>query len=331
MSSPACVITTINRPTEGIKKLVGRFPADSLFIVGDQKTLKNWKLRGTHFLSLQAQADLKFESFRTTPLNHYARKNLGYLTAMQESPCVIYDTDDDNIPNENWVLREMHCFAERIRQKGWCNVYKYFHSAYVWPRGFPLEHISGNTYRTRKGYNPFTTSPIQQGLADGNPDVDAIWRLILPSPVHFRKKRSVALAAGVWCPFNSQSSWWWPDAYPLMYLPIHATFRMTDIWRSLVAQRCLWAMGSGVIFHSPAEVEQRRNPHSLLRDFKDEVPGYLHNGRIATILERLRLRTGRKQANVRQNLLTCYAALVKKNILPSDELLSLNNWLADLP
>jgi len=32
----------------------------------------------------------------------------------------------------------------------------------------------------------------------------------------------------------------------LMYLPIKASFRMTDIYRSFVAQRCLWELGEGV-------------------------------------------------------------------------------------
>ena len=36
----------------------------------------------------------------------------------------------------------------------------------------------------------------------------------------------------------------------LMYLPSTCTFRMTDIWRSLIAQRCLWELGQGVVFHA---------------------------------------------------------------------------------
>lgn len=329
MNLPACVITTINWPTAGIKKLVGRFPASALIVVGDQKTPKNWKLQGTAYFSLQEQAESHFVSHQKTPFNHYARKNLGYLKAMRQSPSVIYDTDDDNIPNKAWQLRRMECSTQGVNQKGWCNVYRHFHIAYVWPRGFPLEHV--NSALSRLQARSFCThSPIQQGLADGNPDVDAIWRLLLTYPVYFRSKLSIQLAAGVWCPFNSQSTWWWPEAYPLMYLPIHATFRMTDIWRSFIAQRCLWEMGYGVIFHSPAEVEQKRNLHSLLRDFSDEVPGYLQNSRIADILQKLRLRSGKKKTDVCHNLLACYTALVRHDLLPDDELFSVNNWVTDL-
>jgi len=39
--------------------------------------------------------------------------------------------------------------------------------------------------------------PIQQGLADKNPDVDAIYRLVLPIPQHFSKDRAMALGRGL--------------------------------------------------------------------------------------------------------------------------------------
>ena len=97
----------------------------------------------------------------------------------------------------------------------------------------------------------------------------------------------------VWCPFNSQTTWWFPAACPLMYLPSFCTFRMTGIWRSFVAQRCLWAMGSALTFHQ-AEVIQQRNVHNLLKDFEDEVPGYLRNESICEIRENVKLKPGRE-------------------------------------
>ena len=101
---------------------------------------------------------------------------------------------------------------------------------------------------------------------------------------------------------------------------------MCDIWKSLIAQRCLWALGVGVVFHAP-EVHQDRNPHNYLRDFEDEVPGYLQNARIASILEKLTLAPG--AAAVADNLLLCYQALVAENIFPPDEWPLVKAWLAD--
>ena len=63
---------------------------------------------------------------------------------------------------------------------------------------------------------------------------------------------------------------------------------MTDIWRSFIAQRIAWENNWHVLFHAPT-VWQERNAHNLMRDFADEIPGYLHNRSIGDALERLDL------------------------------------------
>lgn len=145
-------------------------------------------------------------------------------------------------------------------------------------------------------------------------------------PCHQVRRPPVALAAGQWCPFNTQSTWWWPAAYPLLYVPSHCSFRMCDIWKSFVAQRCLWALGTGVVFHAP-EVVQDRNPHDYRRDFEDEVPGYLHNARIADILTGLTLAAG--EHAVADNLLACYQELIRHDIFPAAEWPLVQAWAKD--
>jgi hypothetical protein len=169
--------------------------------------------------------------------------------------------------------------------------------------------------------------PIQQGLANENPDVDAIYRLIAELPQSFRKDRRVALAAGSWCPFNSQNTTWWRDAFPLLYLPSYCSFRMTDIWRSFIAQRIAWTNNWSVLFHEPT-VRQERNEHNLLRDFRDEVPGYLHNKSICEALEKLSLRSGVE--NLGENLLICYETLMGMELIDRKELELIKAWLEDL-
>jgi hypothetical protein len=102
---------------------------------------------------------------------------------------------------------------------------------------------------------------------------------------------------------------------------------MTDIWRSFVAQRCVWELNAAVTFHPP-EVVQERNEHRLLKDFQDEVPGYLNNARICGVLAGLRLKPGKKA--VAENLLRCYEALIQQNIFPDKEMPLVEAWLADL-
>lgn len=102
---------------------------------------------------------------------------------------------------------------------------------------------------------------------------------------------------------------------------------MTDIFRSFVAQRCLWELGQGIVFHAP-EVVQERNPHDLLRDFTDEISGYLQNSKIAPALADLSLRPGPDQ--VSRNMRICYEELIRMAVLPPRELPLVDAWLADV-
>jgi len=323
---PHCVVTTINPPTAGVQKLGKLFPG-ALIVVGDNKTPSNWSCDDAWFLPIKGQYKSGFEFVDHAPQNHYARKNIGYLQAMRLGASVIYDTDDDNIPSKAWKLRGKEVRARVVGAQGWCNVYQCFHTARIWPRGLPLECALADKPLATKTLS-IDSSPIQQGLADLSPDVDAVWRLVMPQRIVFRKKESVTLADGVWCPFNSQTTWWWPEAYALMYLPVYATFRMTDIWRSFIAQRCLWQLGYSVTFHSPAEVVQERNPHDLMRDFKDELPGYLRNQCIIERLGGLRLKRGPGTAC--DNLIACYDALITDGTLPPAEMASVMAWASDV-
>src|SRR5205807_7157091 len=126
--------------------------------------------------------------------------------------------------------------------------------------------------------------PIQQGLSDENPDVDAIYRMANPLPVLFDKANSVSLGKNSWCPFNSQNTTWFKEAFPLLYLPSYCSFRMTDIWRSFVAQRIAWTCGWSILFHQ-STVRQDRNDHNLMTDFKDEISGYSNNALICKSLQ----------------------------------------------
>jgi hypothetical protein len=112
-----------------------------------------------------------------------------------------------------------------------------------------------------------------------------------------------------------------------MYLPSTCTFRMTDIWRSLIAQRCLWVLGQGVTFHPP-EVHQERNPHDLQKDFEDEIPGYRQNEFIAQTLKNLPLRPGPDA--LLDNLQACYTALIAQDIFKPEEAPLLQAWVRDL-
>ena len=323
------VVTTIQGPTQSMERLsaVARANTMRMIVVGDRKTPTTSWPAPIDFFNIERQAATTLKLAELLPFNHYARKNLGYLLSIQGGAGCVFDTDDDNAPLSDWATRDCTTSALRCVDLGWVNAYRWFTDSQIWPRGLPLEFAHLSHLPAKLGEQETVSAPIQQGLANGSPDVDAVWRLLLDKPLEFSKGSSVLLPAGAWCPFNSQSTWWFPQAYPLMYLPSFVSFRMTDIWRSFVAQRCLWELGLGVVFHGP-EMFQDRNEHSLMRDFEQEIPGYLNNERIREKLEATALLSG--EANIGGNLHRCYEALVDMGIVPAKEMPLVEAWLADV-
>jgi hypothetical protein len=296
--------------------------------VGDRKSpVCEWP-KGSEFFSLERQNGTHFRLAELLPVDHYSRKNLGYLEAIGRGASLLFDTDDDNAPLPNWRPRSVQLEARHLRYKGWVNVYRLFSSDFIWPRGFPLDCLQ-ESQRAKVDAESvgLVECPVQQGLVNGSPDVDAVWRLMFDQGFSFNEAPSVWLAPGAWCPFNSQSTWWFEKAFPLLYLPSFVSFRVTDIWRSFVAQRCLWELGYGIAFHGPESIQQR-NIHNLLRDFEDEIPGYLNSNRIKSILERVQLSS--RADKIGDNLHRCYEALVSAEILPSGELPLVEGWLVDI-
>ncbi|MBA3831033.1 MAG: DUF288 domain-containing protein [Chthoniobacterales bacterium] len=325
----AVVVTTISHPNQALQTIAeecGR--RDWLFIcIGDSKTPADFSLDSCDYYSVERQRELGFEFANLCPLKHYARKNIGYLIALRDGASIIVETDDDNFPRtEFWGLRERRQTVPALRDAGWVNAYRYFSSAPIWPRGLPLDAINQDHPSFESLAAVESDCPIQQGLADENPDVDAIYRLILPLPQNFRADRRLALANGSWCPFNSQNTTWWREAFPLLYLPAYCSFRMTDIWRSFVAQRIAWERDWSLLFHEPT-VYQERNEHSLMRDFADEVPGYLRNREIGEILTNIEFD---ENASMLSGLKTCYERLTNSEIVGAQEMALVEAWTEDV-
>lgn len=326
----ALVITTINGLTDAIAAFIGLNKFDDIYIIGDKgsKTLERDDPR-VHFVSYEQQLDLSQYASSSMPARHYSRKNLGYLLAMHKGATEIYETDDDNFPYDGKNLESYKLASPLCIDAGnntSFNCYSLFTSNKIWPRGFPLNEV--NCELTYSVAEVAESAAVVQGLADKDPDVDAIYRLTQAGGefIFNDEQQAFGLPSKVYCPFNSQNTLWQPSAYVLMYLPVTVSFRFTDILRSFVAKRCLDHAGLRLAF-APATVFQERNEHDLFKDFTDELECYTNTPKVLAALEALKLDDTISLADA---LLACYQTLVDSELVSEAELTHVGNWIKDV-
>ena len=148
MLKKCIVITTINDVTHQVQKCMDHTDYD-VIIVGDNKTPSSYHNSNCIFLDVQKQTELYPEFSEILPYNHYCRKNLGYLYAIQNNYDVIYETDDDNLIYDNFdnVLNNDYNNVDIIKDtnNNWINIFKHFTTnEKCWPRGFPLTKVHNN-------------------------------------------------------------------------------------------------------------------------------------------------------------------------------------------
>jgi hypothetical protein len=318
------VITSINEPTEAVLRFaeVSDWP---LIVIGDQKSPQGYFADNVDFFNINEQKDLKFKLSKVLPYNHYSRKMLGYLIAIDAGADSILDTDDDNIPYEGFSFEIFN--SEKFVTSpnlGFVNIYKEFTDAHVWPRGLPLNLI--NQRNPELGvYKKYIKSGVIQGLANGSPDVDAIYRLTDDSEIFFKDRSSISLGPGTWSPFNSQNTLFQKDLFPLLYLPVTVSFRFTDILRSYVAQAIMWKEGFNLTF-SKATVLQKRNYHNYLEDFSLEIPMYSSSKKSCQIISA----AVNQNESIGKSLISVYESLYEEGVVGPAELPTLKIWLDDL-
>jgi hypothetical protein len=325
------VVTSISGPNPVMQRISEGCQSNGwdFIVAGDRKTPSDFALEGCTFLSLEAQQDSPFRTGGLCPQNSYVRKNMAYLHAIHSGAELILETDDDNLPLEAfWRRRARKVPARRVAGQGWVNVYAFFSEEMIYPRGFPLD-LARNSMRDRMLPTSQTVAvcPIQQGLAGGAPDVDAVYRMLHGEETFFHGGDPVVLGRAAHCPFNSQNTAFFREVFPLLYLPAHCSFRATDIWRGLVAQRLLSTCDWSLSFHE-ADVHQDRNPHDLMNDFHQEVPVYLQTRQVVEILQSLNLEPG--PSSLTANLRTCYEALARAGIVGGGEPDLVEAWITDL-
>lgn len=319
------VITSIFNPTEAVLQF-SKMQDLKLIVVGDEKTPSEWQCDNVEFISITKQETFGSELSKVLPYNHYCRKMLGYLEAIKNDAEYIVDTDDDNIPKENWIFPLFENKYDSINENiGFVNIYQLYTKDNIWPRGLPLKYINCHfeldKYITKKNCK----IGIWQGLADEDPDVDAIYRLTNGKPCYFEEREPIVLGKGSISPFNTQNTMIRRELFPLMYLPTYVTFRYTDILRGLVAQPIMWLYGYELGFIN-ATVVQKRNPHDYMKDFVSEIPMYQTCEKVVEIVSKVISSSD----TIETNLYNAYNALLKENIVIEKEIVTLKAWLNDI-
>ncbi|CAH1782196.1 unnamed protein product [Owenia fusiformis] len=284
------IVTSIASPTQDIKSLA-KLTEWQLLVVADTKTPKDWHLDGVIFLSVDAQRTLGYKILEHIPYSSYARKNIGYLYAIQHGAKVIYETDDDNHPTDGlkgFITTDKMFGVVPSTNTTLFNPYAYYGQPTTWPRGYPLENIGDNITSEYNAVH-WNTALIQQGAVHGDPDVDAIYRLTRKSNSNLLNLTyddfmpPLIYPKGTFVPWNSQNTLFRYDAFWGLILPVAVTSRVTDIWRSYFTQTLLWLI-DGHLSYMPPNCYQFRNYHSYIDDAKQEEKLYYQAGELVKFL-----------------------------------------------
>lgn len=314
------VVTTIHPPSEAVR-LFSQLPGWNLISIGDQKTPKEWQIKGVEYLNPENQNKLFPEFSRLMGWNKYARKNIGYLSAIKKGAEVVAEIDDDIAPYKTYPPDiSANKKIPVLEGDKFVNIYSFFGSDNSWPRGFPV----GQIMKKQKLKNTIRTvySPVQNSLLDQNGDFDAIYRLVSDKNIRYKKRGEFALDKGVYCPFHSGNTFWYPEAFVLLYMPAFVNPHVEDIWRGYIAQRLIWEINGHLTFIYPTVYTDQRNKHNYLKDFEYEIPMFLQTEKLIEILDNLSL-----SKDLAKSLIKVYTALIKEGIMRKEELSSVKEWV----
>ena len=154
---------------------------------------------------------------------------------------------------------------------------------------------------------------------------------------------SVSIPNHLYIPFNAQMTVWDRRAFMFLYLPISVHGRVSDIWRSYIAQTVMHVIGlHGLrewrLLYCPVLVDQYRNSHNYLADFQSELPLYLQTHELLQFLHEFATTYTLERADedmlhsatVGRILLDLYIALYEYGILELDDVRGIHGWITDI-
>ena len=262
--------TTINPPTKALK-LFAKNKNCKLIVALDKKS-KRFNLKNSVVLSTKYQEKKWPKLSKLIGWNCIQRRNFAILEAYNRGAEVIALIDDDNIPYNNWfkniyVDKKINC-KEILTNKKIFDPVGYTNHSNLWHRGLPLELVNNRKYKI--GKKNLIRPDIQANFWNGDPDIDAVCRMIFKPECNFKKSLFPFFSKKI-SPFNSQNTLISRKVVRDYFLFPHIG-RMDDIWASFYVT----SKNYKVIYNEPT-VYQQRNVHNLIKDFKDEYIGYTNS------------------------------------------------------
>jgi len=269
------ITTTIHHVLPAIEKF-DRLEDWDLIVIGDVKTPKYSLQRGT-FISWEEQKSKYPDLCNIMGPNSVDRgRNIGFIEAYAQGADIIATIDDDNIPLDNWgdsivVGKEVKVSLLESSEQVF-DPMSVTNAPHLWHRGFPLDAVSSRPTVYSAGIKTMVPL-VQANLWVGDPDIDAICRLIYrPNIVDLRTNFSL-FTTNSFSPFNTQNTIIDRSAIK-DYISIPFIGRMDDIWGAYLFE----AKHPGTVVYGQPTVEQVRSPHNLINDMQLEWIGYQYTG-----------------------------------------------------
>ncbi len=323
--SKTSVITTINPAQKTFVKSLLNWQYNVIVVCDIKTPIESWSKEDVTLISADGPQKWSLLA-KLLPYNHYCRKNLGYLFAADAGAESILETDDDNYLTADINLWRQLKF-KTVSGSRLPNILTEFCDYPIWARGFPLELITTNQEKRLSDTKETDLNRIGvvQSLVNGDPDVDAIFRLTSKnySPnTRFAPNKGFVFPNGIYTQGNTQATLWTKrELFHLTYIPASVSFRFCDILKMYVAQRCMWEYDQKMAVVSPF-FQQVRNAHDCMADFKSECSMYmcLHD-LLVRILPSITLR------GQIDDLVIVYERLAHEGVVKNQELTTVRAWV----
>lgn len=291
----AIVSTTVHGekgylPFDGLAKR-SEFSEVIFVVSGDKKSPSfNTGLFQCEVEYIEAKAQEKYHCSKPMGWNKIMRRNIALLRAIELKPDFILIIDDDNIPQEDyfnvWYKTITSPVEKLVKAKTaesnrcWHNYLKTSDSDIeIYPRGFPIEFRGVDSSEVVSAVESIPNEKIglYQGISLGDPDVDAITRIVYPKPISKIKEKGYC-SKGTWSSYNTQNTMFSKILFPLAFVWPHCG-RYDDIYSSFVWQQFLFN-NDMYVYVGDAVNTQDRGQRDIFIDFGNEIEGYFNSLRV---------------------------------------------------